>query len=375
MADDDKDPASQTEAPTEKRLRDAREKGDVPSSREVGNMTVVLSLFIIMVFVAPALAPRLTSALATAIDMAGRWQVGSESAGLRDLGGILSAYGRPVVLAAAPVFGVLILAALLGVLVQGDTVVALERIRPKLSKINPLEGFGRLFSRMAFVEFVKNLAKVLVVGVIAVWICWHAVMVILPGSEVLPESLMALLARDAGRVLLATACFLVPVAVIDIVWKRLQWLRKLRMSMQEIKDERKDAEGDPMIRAKRMEIRRRRRRQQLTIAVPKASVVLTNPTHYAVALKYERGVDPAPVCVAKGADLLAAQIRRIARENEIPIIENRALARALYDVVEVDDTVPEAHWQAVAEIVSYVMDLRRRIRRKPPAGSMLRQEP
>jgi flagellar biosynthetic protein FlhB len=144
------------------------------------------------------------------------------------------------------------------------------------------------------------------------------------------------------------------------------------MTMQEVRDEHKDSEGDPQIRAKREGLRRARAKRRLAAAVPRATVVLTNPTHYAVALKYEQGVDAAPVCLAKGTDLIAAQIRRIAREHDIPIVENKPLARALHDMTEVDAQIPVAHWQAVAEIIAFVIDLRRNVRRDPPRGSALR---
>ena len=265
---------------------------------------------------------------------------------------------------------VMVLAAVFGVLIQGETVVALERIKPKPSKISPLSGLKRLFSVDSFVEFLKNVAKVLVIGAIT-----------------------ALIARDvtaSGN--RPTRCPSVPalyprchpapddrddrisglVAVADILWKRAQWIKKQRMSMRELRDEHKDSEGDPHIKAKRGEIRRKRARQRISVAVPTATLVLTNPTHYAVALKYVPGVDQAPICVAKGTGLMAAQIRRIARDNDVAIVENRPLARTLHALVEVDSAIPVEHWRAVAEIIGYIMDLRRNIRRKPPTGSQLR---
>jgi flagellar biosynthetic protein FlhB len=190
-----------------------------------------------------------------------------------------------------------------------------------------------------------------------------------------PEDLPDYTRRAVGLVLIAATVFLVPVAIIDILWKRSQWMKKQRMSMRELRDEHKDSEGDPQIKARRADIRRQRARQRIAASVPTASVILTNPTHYAVALRYQQGVDTAPVCVAKGVDLMAQQIRLLARENDIPIVENRPLARALHDSVEVDAQVPTEHWQAVAEIIGYVMDLRRNLRRKPPEGSQLRDDP
>jgi flagellar biosynthetic protein FlhB len=144
------------------------------------------------------------------------------------------------------------------------------------------------------------------------------------------------------------------------------------MSVRDEKDEMKETEGDPHIKGKRQQIQREKSRQRMAQAVPRATVVLTNPTHYAVALRYEGGADDAPICVAKGADLMAAQIRRLAREADVPIIENKPLARALYDVAEIDREIPVEHWEAVAAIIGYVLDLGRNIRRAPPKGSSLR---
>ncbi|MGK7757029.1 EscU/YscU/HrcU family type III secretion system export apparatus switch protein [Marinovum sp. B10] len=174
--------------------------------------------------------------------------------------------------------------------------------------------------------------------------------------------------------LLYTLALVAVIAAADIMWKRFDHRRKQRMSMKEVRDEHKETEGDPLIRAKRMGLRRERARQRLASAVPRATVILTNPTHYAVALKYESGKDLAPVCLAKGTDLIAARIRSLATEAEIPIVENRPLARALHDVAEIDREIPVEHWEAVAAIIGYVMDLKSDKHRAPPAGSQLRQD-
>ncbi len=214
----------------------------------------------------------------------------------------------------------------------------------------------------------------LLVGVIAGWVVLNAVGQIWQTQGLVPEMVTDFIRAEAARMLLITLALVSVIAVADILWKRFDHRRKQRMSMNEIKDEVKETEGDPLIRSKRMNIRRERARQRLAQAVPRATVVLTNPTHFAVALKYENGVDMAPVCVAKGADLLAARIRELAKENEIPMVENRPLARALHDVAELDRPIPVEHWEAVAAIIGYIMDLERNIRRNPPEGSSLREE-
>lgn len=375
MAEDDSaDKEGKTEAPTEHKLRKAREQGDVPASREAGTLMAVAALFAIVAFVLPQGANAIAGTLAGVLDAAGRIEIGTGPAGLRDLGAVVGALVRGLALPLLSIFGTLILAALFAILIQGETVVAVERIRPKLSKLSPLGGARRIFSGEGLAEFAKSLAKVLVVGVVSVLVARDAITAIWRGPGLPPEDLAGYIDRFAGRALLVTAAILLPLTIGDILWKRLAWLRRQRMSITEMKDERKEQEGDPKLKAQRLQIGRRRARQRAAQAVPKATLVLTNPTHFAVALRYEHGVDAAPVCVAKGSDLLARRIREIAQENGVPVIENPPLARLLFARVEVDQMVPVDQWQAVAEIVGYVLDLRRRIRRRPPAGSSLRLE-
>lgn len=369
---DDEDESSKTEEPTERKLSKAREKGDVPASRETGNLMSVFSLLMITIFLLPWVLPEMAGVLRGLFQMAGQIDIGEDTQGLADVGLATGELMRGIARTLAPVILVMVLAAIFGVLIQGETVVARDRIIPKLSKVSPIEGFKRLFAVDALVEFVKNVAKVLVVGAITLVITREAVMNIWQSPDSLPEAFLPHVQDVVRRLLIVTTVFLVVVAVIDIIWKRAHWIKKQRMSLRELRDEFKDSEGDPHIKAKRGEIRRKRARQRISVAVPTATLVLTNPTHYAVALKYVPGVDQAPVCVAKGTDLMAAQIRRIARDSDIAIVENRALARTLHAVVEVDSQIPVEHWQAVAEIIGYIMDLRRNIHRKPPPETQLR---
>ncbi|MCA1287671.1 EscU/YscU/HrcU family type III secretion system export apparatus switch protein [Salipiger bermudensis] len=374
MADQDEDKDNKTEEPTERKLRKSREKGDVASSKEAGNVMAVLSLFAITAFVLPSVSAPLAGVFRNVLESAGQVHVGTDLSGLRDLGAVSWKVLRGVGILLGPLMALMVIGALAGVALQGEVVVASERLKPKWSKISPISGFKRLFSLAAFVEFFKSVTKVLLVGVIAGWVVLNAVGQIWQTQGLVPEMVTDFIRAEAARMLLITLALVSVIAVADILWKRFDHRRKQRMSMKEIKDEVKETEGDPLIRSKRMNIRRERARQRLAQAVPRATVVLTNPTHFAVALKYENGVDMAPVCVAKGADLLAARIRELAKENEIPMVENRPLARALHDVAELDRPIPVEHWEAVAAIIGYIMDLERNIRRTPPEGSSLREE-
>ncbi|MEM9475683.1 MAG: flagellar type III secretion system protein FlhB [Pseudomonadota bacterium] len=368
------DRSTKSEEPTEKKLKDARKKGDVPSSREPSNLMGVLSLCVITVFMAPTAFIGLAEVLGNTMAAASSLEVGAGRTGMRDLGIVVNSMLASTGKLLTPIVILMVLAALFGVIVQGETVVSVERIKPKASKISLIGGFKRLFSADAMVEFAKNLAKVVVITAFTFWFGRDAVVNIWQSADFVPEAFMRYGREAAIYTLVATTALLAFTASTDVIWKRSQWLKKQRMSLREVRDEFKDSEGDPIIKAKRASIQRQRARQRLTTTVPTASVIVTNPTHYAVALRYEMGRDVGPVCVAKGTDKIAAQIRKIARDAEVPIVESRALARTLHATVEVDEMVPTEHWRAVAEIISYVIGLKRDLNLQPPAGARLRVE-
>jgi flagellar biosynthetic protein FlhB len=360
---------------SEQKIRKAREKGDVPITREAGNLMSAFALLIIFVMLMPAISGRLLRALEGALAHAGQVDLGPDGGGVADLSALIYDMAWDLSLAMGPVFAALLVGGLISITIQGPLIVTLERIKPKLSKVSPLAGLKRLFSKNTLVEFVKNVTKVLVVGLISTSLAYQAVQRVWQTDLVLPERIGPFLTDWVVQILAWVLLFLAVITLADVLWQRHSWAEKQKMSHKEMRDEMKDAEGDPMLKAKREGIRRQRAMQRAATAVPMANVILTNPTHYAVALRYTQGEDMAPVCVAKGADLMAAQIRRIARENDVPIIENRPLARALYETVELDRTIPTEHWQAVAEIIGFLLDLKARRRRKPPTGSSFRIDP
>lgn len=368
---DKPDPSSQTQEPTPKKMMDARKKGDVPSSRETGNMMIVLSLSILVAFVVPYTVTQLVETLANTIEASGKFLVGTDEAGVRRLGEFLSDFIIDLRLFFIPVFALMVAAAITGILIQGETVFALERLKPKLSKISPIQGLTRLFSKNTAVEFLKNTSKVIFVGIVAGWVSYTSVREIWQSYGIFPEELPKYISGVALKLLVPVTFFLIPVAIADILWQRYQWKTKQMMTMKEVRDEVKDSEGDPLIRGKRAALRRERSQKRLVHIIPRASVIITNPTHFAVALKYERNVDVAPVCVAKGADAVALRIRQIAFENEVPLIENKQLARILYVATEIDQMIPDEHWKAVAEIIGYIESLQSSKKRRPPKGSQL----
>jgi flagellar biosynthetic protein FlhB len=249
--------------------------------------------------------------------------------------------------------------AVFGNLVQHKFVFSTEPITPKLSKVSPLGGFKRLFSKDSLINFVKGLIKLAIVSVVLVLILYPQrdkldVMIQLDVAMLLPLVLELSLQLVAGVIAIMTI-----VAVADFFYQKHKWMEKQKMSIKEIKDEFKQQEGDPTVKAKLRQLRMERSRGRMMAAVPDASVVLTNPTHYSVALKYDEGMG-APLCVAKGVDDVALRIREVATEADVPIVQNPALTRALYSTVEVDDEIPEEHYKAVAEVIGYIMKLKNR---------------
>ena len=364
MSEEDK--SSKTEEPTDRRLAKARREGDTASSREPGTAAALVALLVAVTVLAPALLEGLAAAFAGVMARAPAIEAGTGTAGLRDLGRLTMPLLGGVALLLLPVMGALLVAAVVGALAQGEIVVSAKRLAPKLSKISPIAGAKRLFSPDTLMEFAKNLAKVTLIVVVTGFIGIPIVTSIWTLIEVPPGAVLAHAGRGAARMLAAVAVMTAALAVLDVVWKRWRWREKQKMSIKEVRDEHKDSDGDPLLRSRRDGIRRQRARQRIATAVPSATVVITNPTHYAVALRYEIGRDAAPVCVAKGADLVAARIRELAREAEVPMVENRLLARALHAAVEIDAPVPVEHWQAVAEIIGYVNALQRDAGRRTP---------
>jgi flagellar biosynthetic protein FlhB len=260
-------------------------------------------------------------------------------------------------MAVAPFFAVMIAAGLAGHMLQSRPSFSLDKIVPDFSKVSPLAGFKRLFGVEGWINLLKGLAKMAVVGV-AIWTqLWperHGLEAILSQTTIAVASDMS---RLLFKVMMASLASLGLIAGLDYFWQRMRWLSRNRMSKQEIKEEYRQNEGDPTIKAKIRQLRHERAKKRMMAAVPTASVVIMNPTHFAVALKYESGKMAAPVCVAKGIDALALRIRAVAEDNDVPVVENPPLARALHAAIEIDDPIPPEHFKAVAQVIGYVMRL------------------
>jgi flagellar biosynthetic protein FlhB len=256
-------------------------------------------------------------------------------------------------------------AAVIGTVVQIGFLFATEKLNFDLAKLSPGAGIKRLFSVRSAIELLKSLAKVGLVATVAVWMASPALDQMARMASESAEHLPGEIYKLVMRLLLGVLAVVTVLAALDYAYSRFAFMKMMKMTKQEVKDEHKQSEGDPKIKAKVRQIRYERAKRRMMASVPKASVVITNPTHFAVALQYEVGEAGAPKVVAKGADLVAQRIREIADEHDIPIVENPPLARALYASVEIDHEVPPEHYKAVAEIISYVFRLKGKIKPQP----------
>lgn len=349
---EDTDPDSKTEDPSGKRLEDAAKKGNVAKSQEIGYWFTFLAASIALWMLANSLGERILAS--TRVFLAQPHLIPVDSSHLASIGIELVAN---IALGVGPVIGLFVLAGIAASMLQNPFQISLERIKPNFQKLSPLAGIKRMLGVQNMVEFVKNLIKVAVIGGILIAILLPEldeleVLIDLDPTVILPLCL-SIVAKLVG----ALIGIMFVVAVADYLYQRYNYMKNLRMTKQEVKEEYKEIEGDPHIKARLRQLRIQRSRQRMMAAVPQASVVVTNPTHYAVALKYEQGQTEAPIVVAKGADNIALRIRQIANENDVPIVENPPLARALYKV-DLDQEIPVEHFRAVAEVISYVMKLK-----------------
>lgn len=353
MSDEDKE--SKTQDPTQKRLDDALEKGDVAKSQEVNTWFVIAASTLLL--------SSFSGSISKGIEVPMRNLLMNMHQIRVDGPGLLSLLSQ-IELMLIGVLGVpLLLLLIAGVgsnLIQHRLVFSTEPLSPKFSKISPMAGFQRLFGKQAGANFLKGLFKVVLLGVVMCLVLWperHRLDAMIRFD---PMSILNVTKTISVQLMGTVVAALALVATLDYLFQYRQWFERQKMSLEEIKEEYKQSEGDPHIKGRIRQLRHARMKKRMMAAVPTASVIITNPTHYAVALKYDRGM-PAPVCVAKGVDALALKIREIATANNIPIVENVPLARALHATVDIDDEIPVEHYHAVAEVIGYVMKLKRRI--------------
>jgi flagellar biosynthetic protein FlhB len=352
MSDEAPEQASKTESPSQKKLDDAHKRGDVVKSQEVNNWFMIAGSGLLFSLMAAPSTAGLAQSLRTLLANADLFEIGGPA--LNSFFGNLT---TTILLIALIPLTVLAGFGIAANLVQHRPLLSLDPIMPKLSKISPIEGAKRLFSRDALINFAKGLLKLGVVGGVTFAVIWPErdrleTMITADPALILPD-FQALGLKVFGAVLAVVTV----IAIADYVYQRTRWWNRLKMTVQETRDEYKQMEGDPTIKGRIRQVRNERSRQRMMANVPKATVVITNPTHFAVALKYDKSMS-APLCLAKGADDVAFRIRELAKEHDIPIVENPPLARALFASVEIDDTIPTEHFKAVAQVIGFVMRMR-----------------
>jgi flagellar biosynthetic protein FlhB len=352
---DEPDTTEKTEDPTQKRLDEALKRGDVVKSQEVNTWFIIAGATLVMSAFSGSMSSELSATMRGLIANAHNISVDGPA-----LPRLFQKIGVEMIAAVAIPFLLLMLAALGGNLIQHRLVWSIEALAPKLSKISPAAGFKRLFSAQALANFAKGLVKLVLIGTVLTVLMWPERGRIMALERADPVVVLPLAQSLAMKLLAAVVAMMAVVAMADYLFQYRQWYERQKMSLRELKEEFKESEGDPVIKGKMKQVRNSRMRKRMIANVPKAAVIITNPTHYAVALQYERGME-APVCVAKGVDALALKIREVAGQHSIPIVENPPLARALHATVEVDQVIPLEHYKAVAEVIGYVMRLRRAI--------------
>src|SRR5882757_2704902 len=358
MADDDA--SDKTEDPTHKRLEDAHERGDVAKSQEINTWFVIAGATLVLSTFSASIGGGILMPLRNLI--ANSWMIHADGPGLLALAqsleyALIVALGVPLLMLA--------LAAIAGNMMQHRLVWSGESLKPKFDKISPGAGFKRIFGKQAAANFAKGLFKLTALGAVMMAVLWPERHRLESFLRFDPDAILGVTTSLTLHLMGAVVAMLAAVAIADYFFQYRQWYERQKMSLQEMKDEFKQSEGDPQIKAKIRQLRVARMKRRMMAAVPKASVIITNPTHYSVALSYDRGMS-APVCVAKGVDNIAFKIREVAKAHDIPIVENVPLARALYATVEIDDEIPVEHYHAVAEIIGYVMGLKRGLSGRRP---------
>ncbi|MBI1340175.1 flagellar biosynthesis protein FlhB [bacterium] len=343
------DSDDKTEEPTAKKLEDARKKGDVAKSTEAPVWFLLLAGAALFAAAEP-LAASISDPLVRLLDHPHAFRL-SEGGAQELLLDLIIALAPPLII----IFGVLFFGALVGHVIQHAPLWTTEKMKPDITKLSPIKGLGRLFGPQGWVNFIRALLKFAAVGFALAWAVWPERSELANLGAVDLSALLSSFHAMGGRLFAAALVVIGLIAALDYAWQRQSFMKRMRMSRKDIRDELKQSEGDPQIRARLRQIRQERSRRRMLAAVPKATVVITNPTHYAVALRYAPDTDAAPVCVAKGVDALALRIRETAEKAEVPVIENPPLARALHAAAEIDQVIPREQFEAVAKVISFVL--------------------
>lgn len=353
---ENEDAESRTEDPTEKKIRDTIDQGRTPVSRDVATAFGAFALLGALAFLADVVTPRFVAAMALMLDNVGAMPLRMET----DAYEYLTVASLETARMLAPILLVIVLSGLAASFVQGAPQIVFDRIQPDLSRISITAGWRRIFGLDGLLELGKAVAKLAIVGGAVAFVGLSDRSSYIDAMRTEPSRAPALALSLMIHLTSVVAIALAILALADFIWARFKWRRDLRMSRQELKEEFKQAEGDPFVKARMRSLAMDRSRRRMMASVPKASFVVANPTHYAVALRYVREEGGAPLVLAKGKDLVALKIREIAEKNGVPVLERKELARAMFEMVEVDRMIPSEFYRPVAELIHYLHSLGRK---------------
>ena len=353
MAKENEDGQEKTEEPTAKRIQEAREKGDVPRSKDLNTMLLTLVAAAALLLLGPIIAESLLEVFRYNFSIS-RGDIFDNQGMFRHL---IHSF-KESISGMLPTMAVLVLAALIAPISLGGWNFSTQALAPKFSRLNPIEGIKRLFSMNSIVELLKSVAKVAVVGVSAVLVFMAYQMELPALAWMAPEYAFSRMVEILGWVAIWVSSSLIIIVLIDVPFQLHQYNEKMKMTLQEIKDEMKNTEGKPEVKGRIRQLQREMSNRRMMSDVPNADVIITNPTHFAVALKYDDGAMGAPELLAKGGDEVAMKIREIAEANNIPILQIPPLSRAIYYSTEIGDVIPEGLYMAVAQVLAYVYQLK-----------------
>ena len=356
---DGADKESKTELPSQKRIMDAAEKGNTPFSREIPVFASTLAIYIYLLFYLPSGVAHLWETLRDLFEKPDQWRFENG----QDIVALFMRLGWESTAILVPAF---VLMASFGIgasIFQNLPTPILDRVAPKFSRLNIVQGFQRIFGLPGFVEFGKSLFKVLVVGTIITLALRSEFISSIDAMYADPNFLLTRLTSDVKVILIIILFATAMVGIADYFWTHHQWFTELKMTKEEVKEERKQMDGDPIMKQRQRSFARDLARKRMMASVPRATLVIANPTHYAVALRYVREEDAAPVVLAKGTDLIALKIRSIAEEHGIPVFEDPPLARSMFAQVSVDSVIPPPFYKAVAELIQRIYSSKNKSRR------------
>ncbi len=342
-----------TEQATPKRREEAREKGQVAKSREIPSVAVLIVCLAFFYFNSSGMLDQFRRLLKISFQQAAYVQVE-----IGNIQSIILWYSYQAFFILLPLFVTVIAVALLSNIIQVGFLIAPESVMPKFSKIDPLKGFGRLFSLKSFIELLKTIFKMLLVGLVAYVVVRNDLSHLTLLMDMAVMQIIHFIGMQSFKILTASCALLIILAIFDYLYQRYEHEKSIKMTREELKREMKNTEGDPLIKARIRRIQREMAKKRMMAAVPKADVIITNPIHLAVAISYDHKKMKSPVVVAKGAGLIAEKIKEIAKKNDIPLVENKTVAQVLFKSVKIGSAIPEDMYRAVAEILAYVYKLK-----------------